>query len=249
MAKVTNNFVPKNTAIEALNPMTKILAIFSLGLGSLIFPNSWLGIVIIIGLFFVAAMAKMLVPFAKMIFGFGIPITVMLMFIQGCYSPKNETVIFDLGFAKFCEEGALYALKIITTLLVFLGTFYIMNKTTYTGKLVAALTASGLNPKAGYLVLASLNVVPARGVETGGSLSGRIKAFIPLLGPVVMSSLTDAQERGMTLETRGFGIKNVKQTTYVEVTKSQADKILKVLLITFFVVVLILTILMKLNII
>ena len=44
MAKVTNNFVPKNTAIEALNPMTKILAIFSLGLGSLIFPNSWLGI-------------------------------------------------------------------------------------------------------------------------------------------------------------------------------------------------------------
>ena len=52
MAKVTNNFVPKNTAIEALNPMTKILAIFSLGLGSLIFPNSWLGIVIIIGLFF-----------------------------------------------------------------------------------------------------------------------------------------------------------------------------------------------------
>ena len=262
MAKVTNNFVPKNTAIEALNPMTKILAIFSLGLGSLIFPNSWLGIVIIIGLFFVAAMAKMLVPFAKMIFGFGIPITVMLMFIQGCYSPKNETVIFDLGFAKFCEEGALYAL-IITTLLVFLGSFFIMNMTTYSGKLVAALRASGLNPKAGYLVLASLNVVPqmqrrmsviqeaqsARGVETGGSLSGRIKAFIPLLGPVVMSSLTDAQERGMTLETRGFGIKNVKQTTYVEVTKSQADKILKVLLITFFVVVLILTILMKLNII
>ena len=41
MAKVTNNFVPKNTAIEALNPMTKILAIFSLGLGSLIFPNGW----------------------------------------------------------------------------------------------------------------------------------------------------------------------------------------------------------------
>lgn len=100
MAKVTNNFVPKNTAIEALNPMTKILAIFSLGLGSLIFPNSWLGIVIIIGLFFVAAMAKMLVPFAKMIFGFGIPITVMLMFIQGCYSPKNETVIFDLRICK-----------------------------------------------------------------------------------------------------------------------------------------------------
>ena len=38
MAKVTNNFVLKNTAIEALNPMTKILAIFSLGLGKSDFP-------------------------------------------------------------------------------------------------------------------------------------------------------------------------------------------------------------------
>lgn len=262
MAKVTNNFVPKNTAIEALNPMTKILAIFSLGLGSLIFPNSWLGIVIIIGLFSWQQWQKCWFPLQNDFWVWNSHYSDADVH-SGLLQSQNETVIFDLGFAKFCEEGALYALKIITTLLVFLGTFYIMNKTTYTGKLVAALTASGLNPKAGYLVLASLNVVPqmqrrmsviqeaqsARGVETGGSLSGRIKAFIPLLGPVVMSSLTDAQERGMTLETRGFGIKNVKQTTYVEVTKSQADKILKVLLITFFVVVLILTILMKLNII
>lgn len=237
MAKTTNTFVPKNTAIEKLHPMTKILAIFSLGIGTLIFPNSWLGLAVIIGLFFVAAAAKLFKPFAKMMFGFGIPITVMLIFIQGFYSTKNKTFILDCGFAKLGLEGTLYALKIVTTLLVFLGTFYIMNKTTYTGKLVAALTESGLPPKAGYLVLASLNVVPqmqrrmsviqeaqsARGVETGGGLIARMKAYIPLLGPVVMSSLTDAQERGMTLETRGFGIKGVKQTTYVEVTSSSAE--------------------------
>lgn len=65
MAKVTNNFVPKNTAIEALNPMTKILAIFSLGLGTLIFPNSWLGIVIIIGLFFRGSNGKNVGSFCK----------------------------------------------------------------------------------------------------------------------------------------------------------------------------------------
>ena len=205
--------------------------------------------------------AKMLKEFAKIMFGFGIPITVMLMFIQGCYSPKNVTFIADLRFAKVGLEGVLYAAKIISTLLVFLGSFYIMNKTTYTGKLVAALTATGLPPKAGYLVLASLNVVPqmqrrmsviqeaqsARGVETGGGIIARVKAYIPLLGPVVMSSLTDAQERGMTLETRGFGITGVKQTSYVEVTKSTADKVLKFILILFFAAVIVLTILMKLN--
>ncbi|MCI9603556.1 MAG: energy-coupling factor transporter transmembrane protein EcfT [Ruminococcus sp.] len=261
MEKVSNSFVAKNTFVENLNPMTKILAVFSLGLGTLIFPNSWLGLGVIVLLFFVAGSAKMLKEFAKIMFGFGIPITVMLMFIQGCYSPKNVTFIADFGFAKVGLEGVLYAAKIISTLLVFLGSFYIMNKTTYTGKLVAALTATGLPPKAGYLVLASLNVVPqmqrrmsviqeaqsARGVETGGGIIARVKAYIPLLGPVIMSSLTDAQERGMTLETRGFGITGVKQTSYVEVTKSTADKVLKFMLILFFAAVIVLTILMKLN--
>ena len=196
-------------------------------------------------------------------FGFGIPITVMLLFIQGCYSPKNVTIIADLGFAKVGLEGVLYALKIVSTLLVFLGAFYIMNKTTYTGKLVAALTGTGMPPKAGYLVLASLNVVPqmqrrmsviqeaqsARGVETGGGMIARLKAYIPLLGPVVMSSLTDAQERGMTLETRGFGVKGVKQTSYVEVANTKLDKILKTILILFFVVVTVVSLLMRMNII
>ena len=263
MAKNSNTFIPKHTVIEELNPMTKILAVFSLGLGTLIFPNSWLGLFIIIGLFFVAGLAKMLKEFAKVMFGFGIPISVMLLFIQGLYSPKNVTFIADFGFAKLGLEGVLYAAKIVSTLLVFLGTFYIMNKTTYTGKLVAALTNSGLPPKAGYLVLASLNVVPqmqrrmsviqeaqsARGVETGGGLVARVKAYIPLLGPVVMSSLTDAQERGMTLETRGFGIKGIKQTSYVEVTKSKLDEVLKVVLWLFFIAVVAITVLMKLNII
>ncbi len=263
MAKISNSFVPKDTIIEELNPMTKILAVFSLGLGTLIFPNSWLGLIIIIGLFFVAYLAKTLKDFTKIMFGFGIPITVMLMFIQGCYSPKNVTIIAEFGFLQVGLEGVLYAFKIISTLLVFLGTFYIMNKTTYTGKLVAALTNSGLPPKAGYLVLASLNVVPqmqrrmeviqeaqgARGVEIGGGIIARIKAYIPLLGPVVMSALTDAQERGMTLETRGFGITGVKQTSYVEVTQSNLDRILKAILILFFIIVVILTVLMKLNII
>ena len=121
----------------------------------------------------------------------------------------------------------LYAAKVVVSLLVFLGSFYIMNKTTYVGAMVSALTSGGLSAKVGYLVLASLNVVPqmqrrmaviqeaqsARGLDASGGVIARIKAYIPLLGPVVMSSLTDAQERGMTLETRGFGITGVKQTS------------------------------------
>ncbi len=58
----------------------------------------------------------------------------------------------------------------------------------------------GSAPRSGYLVLASLNVVPrcnqrmaviqeaqsARGLDASGGVIARIKAYIPLLGPVVM---------------------------------------------------------------
>lgn len=249
--KGANTFVSKGTVIEALNPMTKILAVFSFGFSTMLFSDLWLGFALIILLFIVAYLAKILKPFTFLMMSFGLPITLMLLFIQGFYSTENVTFIADFGFAKLGLEGVVYALKIVSTLLVFLGTFYLMNQTTDTGKLVAALTKSGLSPKAGYLVLATLNVVPqmqrrmatiqeaqaARGVETKGHLLSRLKAFVPLLGPVIMSSLTDAQERGMTLETRGFGIKGVKQTSLITVENSTLDKVIQVCLLLFFAVV------------
>lgn len=262
MAK-TSNYIPMDSPIDRMNPMVKIWAIFCLGFSAMIFPSPVMGYIIVAVLFAAAGIAKLLPRFSKFMVMFAIPIFIMLMFIQGLYSPKNVTVIADFGFAQLGLEGVLYALKIIGTLLTFLGAFYLMTTTTYTGKLVAAMTASGMNSKIGYLILASLNVVPqmqrrmsiiqeaqkARGVETGGKLLDRFKAFIPLLGPVVMSSLTDAQERGMTLETRGFGIKGVKQTTYVEAPYTKVDKIIKFCLIGFFLIVAAVSILMRFQII
>lgn len=242
--------------IERLNPMTKIAAVFSLGLSALIWPDPWLGLAIVVALFVVAFQARMLASYAKLMVGFGIPLTVMLMFMQGFYSPRNRTFIADCGFAKLGLEGVMYAGKVIVTVLVFLGSFYIMNATTYIGRMVAALTEVGMPAKMGYLVLASLNVVPqmqrrmavireaqgARGLKTAGGLIGRIRALLPLLGPVVLSSLTDAQERGMTLETRGFGLKGVRRTTIVEVPWRRADRALTWGFAVFFLLVVIVSV-------
>lgn len=247
-----------SNAIELLNPITKLLAIPILGIGTLIFPNAWLGALIIVGLVIVAGKADILVPYIKILISFGIPISIMLFFIQGLYSPKNKTIIVDFGFAELGKEGLLYAGKLIVTLLVFLSTFYIMNKTTYPGKMVAALMQRGMSPKIGYLILASLNVVPqmrrrmeiikeaqtARGVEITSSLLTRIKAYLPLLGPVVMSSLTDAQERGMTLETRGFANRKTNRTSLIPVGISHTDIVVRRLLWLFFAFDLVITVLM-----
>lgn len=246
-SKKGSSYIPIDSPIDRLHPMVKIYAILCLGIGVAVFPSFILAYVVVVFLFFVGAKARLLKKFAKFVLGFAIPIVIMLMFIQGLYSPKNVTFVADFGFAKLGLEGVLYALKIVGTLLVFLGSFFLMTTTTDPGKLVAALQDSGMSPRGGYLILASLNVVPqiqrrisiiqeaqtARGVEVDGSMRIRAKAFLPIIGPVVMSSLVDVQERGMTLETRGFGVKGVKPSNYVELVLTPAEKRTKVILLMF----------------
>ncbi|WP_265457932.1 energy-coupling factor transporter transmembrane component T [Enterococcus sp. HY326] len=239
--------------IENLNPLTKLLAILVFGMATGFFPNPILGFVLLFLLMILAFILHLLVGFSKMIFGFGVPLTTMLVFIQGFYSPQNNQILLDFGFAQLGLEGTMYALKLVSVLLVFMGTFFLMNQTTKTSKLVAALEKSGLNPKIGYLVLASFNVVPqmnrrlkeireaqeSRGVVLKGNIFHRVKTFVPLIGPIVLSSFTDAQERGMTLETRGFAIEGVKRTSLVITTTDKLDYIVRYSLLLFLLLVII----------
>ena len=45
----------------------------------------------------------------------------------------------------------------------------------------------------------------ARGLDTEGSLATRIRGVLPLVGPVILSSLTEVEERSLALEVRAFG--------------------------------------------
>jgi len=245
--KKTSSYIPLDSPIDKLHPMVKIYGILCFGTGCAIFPFIWLAYIVTAFLFFVAYKGKILGRFSRFILAFAVPITLMLLIIQGLYSPKNVTVLADFGFARLGLEGVMYTFKIVGTLMVFLGSFYIMTTTTYPGKLVAALQDAGLDPKAGYLVLASLNVVPqiqrriaiiqeaqtARGVEVEGGVFMRFKAFLPIIGPTVMSSLIDVQERGMTLETRGFGAKDVKPSSFIELNLTNREKTAKHILKLF----------------
>ena len=244
--EIMSNFSRK---LIELNPITKLFAILSLGISTLVSPNLWFGFICLFFLIIISVIIQLFKPFCKLIFGFGIPLTLMLVFIQGFYSPKNETILFDFGFLELGLEGTVYALKLVSILLVFMGTIYLTNQTTPTSRLVATLVESGLSPKAGYLILASLNVVPqmnhrmkiikeaqeSRGVDTAGNIISRIKSFIPLIGPVVLSSFTDAQERGMTLEIRGFSVKGVKPTSIIEIQKNFSDQVVRILLLILLV--------------
>lgn len=250
MKKVNSIYENKNTIINEIDPFVKYLGVLLLGTSSLISPSPILGYILLIFLIFVAYQARFIKEFIIFIFSFGIPILLMLGVIQGIFSSKNHTILFSISHVNFYLEGIIIALKIVGSLLVFIGAFWITSKTTETGRMVASFERVGLKGYAGYLILATLRVIPqmqsrmrviknaqnARGLETEGNLLKRIKAFIPLIGPIIMSSLLDVEERGMTLELRGFTIKGIKKTRLIEAIETNRDrKIKRFLWIYFFV--------------
>jgi hypothetical protein len=98
-----------------------------------------------------------------------------------------------------------------------LGSFSLLVLTTKPNDLIESLVRRGLSARIGYVLSSVLQIIPqmaasmetimdaqrSRGMEMEGKLLIRLKAFIPLIGPVVMSSLIGVKERAMALEVMG----------------------------------------------
>src|SRR5207245_5410299 len=164
--------------------------------------------------------------------------------VQAFANPANHTVLFAIGPVVYYTEGlylaAIAALR-ITCLVV--ATFLFIF-TTRPADITEALMQRGLSPAMGYVVQSALQIIPqtldmavriqdaqrSRGLETGGSLPKRARAYIPLMLPLVLSSLVATQERAMALEVRGFGLP-VKRTNRFEFADSPLQRVLRWVLI------------------
>lgn len=257
--KVNSSYEKRDTIVDAIDPVVKYIGVITLGVSTILFPFPILAYVLLALLVVVAYKAEFGKSFITFILKFAIPVLFMLVLIQGIFSPKNETIFLDFGFVTLYQEGTMQAIKIVGTLLVFIGAFWLTTKTTDTSRMVSAFERVGLTGYVGYLILATINVIPqmqkrmaviknaqnARGLETEGSLKKRIKAFVPLIGPVIMSSLIDVQERGMTLELRGFTIKNTKKVRLTEAIETKLDQKIKIGFLLYFILIVILSIVIR----
>lgn len=234
----TSAYIGIDSWVDRLNPLTKVTFVVVICYLSFISPNYILPLFLYLLVFPIAAAGKVLKLYLNFALKYLTIILLMLFLIHGLFNPSNATVVFQFYFIRFYQEGLLFALNIASRLLVLLSIFYLFTITTKPSKMMSALVGAGLSSKIGYLVLATLNVVPqmqrrvaiireaqqSRGVEIAGKLMVRIKALIPLVGPLVMGSLVDLQERGMTLEIRGFGSSH-KPTQYVETFDTRGQKV------------------------
>jgi energy-coupling factor transport system permease protein len=215
--------------LHRAHPLTKgALTLSAIALAFTVPSLAWvLGeLVVLLALAALAGVLRRLFAVAVVIL---LPITVLLLAVQGFANPENRTVVFAVGPIVYYREGLEIAALAAARIACLVGATFLFSFTTRPADITEALLQRGLSPRMGYVLLSALQIIPqtlemagriqdaqrARGLETEGSLLVRARAYIPLMLPLVLSSLVATQERAMALEVRGFGLPVKRVTRYV----------------------------------
>lgn len=241
-------YVQKDSVIHDVDSLTKLLFVFISIALTYIVPNH---------LFIISVLLVSLsLLLAGKVFNYILPVIALSMLliisiivVQGFFHPARTTILFEVGPVTIYQEGFAFALLLTLRIVNMVCAFGVLILTTKPDDFVESLIHKGMSPKIGYVLLSVLQIIPqmmaltgkitdaqrARGMEMEGNLRTRIKSFIPLLGPVVLHSLTDTRERSIALEIRGFNAKGNK-TFLNETLHYKYGFMLKILLACILIV-------------
>ena len=240
-------YVDKDTYLTRMHPFTKLCYIFTAIVASLVAGKLW-AFAAFIGISLVMLISGKIIRKVFPLIAFSFTILITIFLIHGLFNHENATLLFAAGPLKFYQEGMLYALRISLNVLNMLLAFAVFVLTTRPVELVEDLERIGFSPKIGYVVSSVFQIVPqmsgpmntimdaqrSRGLETEGSLLTRAKSFLPLISPVVMSSLINTRERAIALEIRGFEA-GQKKTYLREDKMKNSDRIWCVILLLLII--------------
>ncbi|WP_252502322.1 energy-coupling factor transporter transmembrane protein EcfT [Sporosarcina sp. Marseille-Q4943] len=244
-------YVQRDSPIHRVDPLTKLLFVFISIASTYLIANHLVVFGILLFTLFILLAGKVIRSIVPVI-GVSFLLIVSIIIVQGFFHPDRATVLFEVGPIPIYKEGFSIALLITLRVVNMVASFGVLILTTKPDDLVEALLQKGMSPKFGYVLLSVLQIIPqmaaltgkitdaqrARGMETEGGLWMRFKSFLPLLGPVVLHSLTETRERSIALEIRGFNAKG-KRTYLYERENYRFGVPIRIALISFFLAVIV----------
>lgn len=165
-----------------------------------------------------AAVAGVAARLARISFLLTLPIAISVVLVS-VFTRAGTHVLFSLGPFDATREGVDFAGQILVRLLAISTAIGLFGLTTDPRAFVFDLERRGLSPRFAFVAGSTIEAVPsmvtragviqaaqrARGLDTEGSLARRLRGVLPLVAPVVLSSLTEVEERSLALEVRAFG--------------------------------------------
>jgi energy-coupling factor transport system permease protein len=152
---------------------------------------------------------------ASLLLSLPIAISVVLVSV---FTRAGTTVLFELGPFDATLEGVDFAGQTLVRLSAISLSIGLFVLTTEPRAFVLDLERRGVPPRFAFVAVATIEAVPtlveraatigesqrARGLDTEGSVRARLRGLLPIVGPVIITSLTDVEERTLALESRAF---------------------------------------------
>ena len=230
-----------------LYPLTKFYLAAVLLISAFILPNYTYGYLLIAICGIAAYLYEKLGIYLKRVFFSLFFLTLIIFAVQGLMIPSND-IMAKFGFITVYKAGIITAAKLTSKISALVSTVTMLTLVSKAKEFTVALEKKGLNSKAAFILLLSLQMIPemkkqsdvimdsqkARGVETEGNVFVRFKALLPVFIPLVLGSIVNTEERAITLEARGFSI-GEKRTILDELKETKNDKIVKIILVIFLI--------------
>ncbi|MBU9710520.1 energy-coupling factor transporter transmembrane component T family protein [Evansella tamaricis] len=228
----------KDTFIKNLYPMTKIWFAFWMVVGIFTFTNYYLSAVVFVAALILIYTEGLIRGFKVLILA-AILLGVSLFMIQGILNPSNETVVWEVITGTrfvFYQEGLTVAGNVYSRIVPLIAVLYLAIRTLNMTELGVALNKAGISYRATFVLTSTFQIIPvlkkemfqiinaqkSRGLNTEGSLLNRMKAFIPLMVPLIQNSMMNVQNQVVALESKGFNSDN-KKTYYRDPQKRAID--------------------------
>ena len=243
MSATTGYFIAGASWLHRRHPLTKGLGLAFVLLAAFLLPPLALP-VLALGLIGLAAAVGLLQP---LVGAMRIPAVLLtsILVVNTLFYPGATDRLFEIGPIAATREGLLFGVVSAGRLLVAFLASVLFLFATLADDLLEALVARGASHRIAFVILSAVQMVPrmqdragsileaqqARGLRIQGSLGRRLRALLPLIGPVLLGSLIDVRERTFALEARGFGARPGR-TAYRTVTDPPVDRILRLILIS-----------------
>lgn len=247
-------YTPKDSIVHRLDPRTKAFIVVLSLIPPIVYNYPIISFFVFLASLFFAVLGKVARLYIKNLMFTAGWILVILFVVQSFFNPAGKTILFQITpWLAFKKEGANLAMMYITRILAIFGVMYILTLTTHPTDLMVSIVQLGIPYKFVYATLSTFNIVPmleariqtireaqmSRGLRVTGNVLVRLKSFVPLITPLLLGSIIEAQERALALEARGFSAP-VKKTFLRELKIRRRDIITMGLYIVFIALMLLL---------
>ena len=240
MSEALSLFVPHSSGVHRLHPLTKLTITGCLLVAGLVLPGAWttyalFGLVLLP----LALWGQVWKDLLRLSWRVALPFAISVFLIQGFLWPKG-TPLFYVGPFSLKSEGLTFALASTGRILIVVSSFIWFALTTRPDTLMTALAQRGLPANLAYTIVATIQIVPrfqaraatiidaqrSRGLETEGNMLRRARAVVPLVVPLILSSLVDVEERALAIEARAFNRPGPK-TSLAEIAEARWEPALR----------------------